>query len=90
MSNFGLAKIADKTFFLLTVKDSATIQKIINTPSGSITTANTNANLNNNTNINIAKLNQNLNINNKNNLKKFQKKNRLIDIQLPKHLYQIQ
>ena len=78
LSDFGLAKIADKTFFPLTVKDSSTPQKLINTPSDSITTVNTNVNLNNNTNINIAKLNQNLNIKNKNNLKKIPKKNRLI------------
>ena len=80
LSDFGLAKIADKTFFPLTVKDSPTPQKIVNTPSDSITTANTNLNVNINTNnnINISKLNQNLNIRNKNNLKKFPKKNRLI------------
>ena len=89
LSDFGLAKIADKTFFPLTVKDSPLPKKIINTTSDSITTANTNINTNNNLNvnenINIPKLNQNGNINikninikNKNNLKKIPKKNRLI------------
>ena len=78
LSDFGLAKIADKTFFPLTVKDSPTPQKIINTQSDSITTANTNVNLNTNTNNNISKINQNLNAKNKNNLIKFPKKNRLI------------
>ena len=86
LSDFGLAKIADKTFFPLTVKDSPLPKKIINTPSDSITTANTNNtninnnNLNINANINITKLNQNGNINlkNKNNIKKLPKKNRLI------------
>ena len=66
LSDFGLAKIADKNFFPLTVKDTQP-QKLINTPSDSITTANTN----------ISK-NQNINIKNKNNLKKLPKKNRLI------------
>ena len=75
LSDFGLAKIADKNFFPLTVKDSSTPQKIINSPSDSITTANTNSNPNNNN----TKLNQNLNNRNKNNLKKIMpKKNRLI------------
>ena len=89
LSDFGLAKIADKNFFPLTVKDSPLPKKIINTTSDSITTANTNKNTNNNLNvnenINIPKLNQNGNINikninikNKNNLKKIPKKNRLI------------
>ena len=66
LSDFGLAKIADKNFFPLTVKDTQP-QKLINTPSDSITTANTN----------ISK-NQNINSKNKNNLKKLPKKNRLI------------
>ena len=66
LSDFGLAKIADKNFFPLTVKDSQP-QKIINTPSDSITTANTNNSKN-----------QNTNTKNKNNLKKLPKKNRLI------------
>ena len=66
LSDFGLAKIADKNFFPLTVKDSQP-QKIINTPSDSITTANTNNSKN-----------QNVNSKNKNNLKKLPKKNRLI------------
>ena len=70
LSDFGLAKIADKNFFPLTVKDSSTPQKIINSPSDSITTSNTNTNSNLNPNNNIAKLNQNLNNKNKNNLKK--------------------
>ena len=80
LSDFGLAKIADKNFFPLTVKDSSTPQKIINSPSDSITTANTNTNINSNLNknINFSKLNQNLNNRNKNNLKKMPKKNRLI------------
>ena len=75
LSDFGLAKIADKTFFPLTVKDSPNPQKIINSPSDSITTANTNVNTNSNintnnvANINLSKLNQNLNLN-KNLLKK--------------------
>ena len=72
LSDFGLAKIADKNFFPLTVKDSFGPQKLINTPSDSITTVNTNSNNNN------SKLNQNINIKNKNNLKKVPKKNRLI------------
>ena len=72
LSDFGLAKIADKNFFPLTVKDSFGPQKLINTPSDSITTVNTNSNNNN------SKLNQNINIKNKNNLKKLPKKNRLI------------
>ena len=84
LSDFGLAKIADKTFFPLTVKDSSGPQKIVNSPTDSITTANTNTNINNNansnantnTNINISKINQNLNL--KNNMKKLPKKNRLI------------
>ena len=78
LSDFGLAKIADKTFFPLTVKDSSDTQKIINSPTDSITTANSNANTN--TNINISKINQNLNLKNKNknNMKKLPKKNRLI------------
>ena len=61
LSDFGLAKIADKTFFPLTIKDSPTQQKLINTPSDSITTAHTNTinmNMNANTNINISKINQ--------------------------------
>ena len=86
LSDFGLAKIADKTFFPLTVKDSSGPQKIVNSPTDSITTANTNTNINNNansnantnTNINISKINQNLNLKNKNNMKKLPKKNRLI------------
>ena len=81
LSDFGLAKIADKTFFPLTIKDSPTPQKIINTPSDSITTAHTNTinmNMNANTNINISKINQG--IKNKNNMKnnKIPRKNRLI------------
>ena len=86
LSDFGLAKIADKTFFPLTLKDSSGPQKIVNSPTDSITTANTNTNINNNansnantnTNINISKINQNLNLKNKNNMKKLPKKNRLI------------
>jgi serine/threonine kinase 38 len=61
LSDFGLAKIADKTFFPLTIKDSPTPQKLMNTPSDSITTAHTNTinmNMNANTNINISKINQ--------------------------------
>ena len=80
LSDFGLAKIADKTFFPLTVKDYPNPQKIINSPSDSITTANTNINTNNNNNINItfSKLNQNLNLNKNILRKKLPKKNRLI------------
>ena len=81
LSDFGLAKIADKTFFPLTIKDSPTPQKLINTPSDSITTAHTNTinmNMNANTNINISKINQG--IKNKSNMKnnKIPRKNRLI------------
>ena len=83
LSDFGLAKISDKTFFPLTVKDSPMPQKLINSPADSITTAHTNTinmNSNANTNVNISKFNQNLNIKNKNNIKnnKCPKKNRLI------------
>ena len=83
LSDFGLAKISDKIFFPLTVKDSPMPQKLINSPADSITTAHINTinmNSNANTNINISKLNQNLNIKNKNNIKnnKLPKKNRLI------------
>jgi serine/threonine kinase 38 len=81
LSDFGLAKIADKTFFPLTIKDSPTPQKLMNTPSDSITTAHTNTinmNMNANTNINISKINQG--IKNKGNMKnnKIPRKNRLI------------
>jgi len=76
LSDFGLAKIADKTFFPLTVKDFPEPKRIINSQMDSITTVSTNTN-NTNLNINISKLNQNLNIKNKN-IKKFPKKNRLI------------
>ena len=81
LSDFGLAKIADKTFFPLTIKDSPTPQKLINTPSDSITTAHTNTinmNMNANTNINISKINQGAK--NKSNMKnnKIPRKNRLI------------
>ena len=77
LSDFGLAKIADKTFFPLTIKDSVGPHKIINTPSDSITTVNTNSTIKTNINVNnnISKINQNQK--NKN-LKKFPKKNRLI------------
>ena len=77
LSDFGLAKIADKTFFPLTIKDSVGPHKIINTPSDSITTVNTNSTIKTNINVNnnISKVNQNQK--NKN-LKKIPKKNRLI------------
>ena len=77
LSDFGLAKIADKTFFPLTIKDSVGPHKIINTPSDSITTVNTNSTIKTNINVNnnISKINQNQK--NKN-LKKFPNKNRLI------------
>ena len=39
LSDFGLAKISDKTFFPLTVKENKTPQNLINTPSDSITSA---------------------------------------------------
>ena len=78
LSDFGLAKIADKTFFPLTVKDSPNPQKIINSPSDSITTANTNNTNSNANNINFSKLNQNLNLNKNFLKKKLPKKNRLI------------
>ena len=77
LSDFGLAKIADKTFFPLTVKDSPGPQKIINTPGDSITNASANTNQNN-THVNPTKINQNLNPKNKNYIKKLPKKNRLI------------
>jgi serine/threonine kinase 38 len=74
LSDFGLAKIADKTFFPLTAKDNQTPKKLINTPADSISTASSKINTNKNTNINITKIN----LKNKNNLKKNLKKNRLI------------
>ena len=77
LSDFGLAKIADKTFFPLTVKDSPGPQKIINTPGDSITNASANTNQNS-THVNPTKINQNLNLKNKNYIKKLPKKNRLI------------
>ena len=42
LSDFGLAKIADKTFFPITQKDNAGPQKLVNNPLDSITSANTN------------------------------------------------
>ena len=77
LSDFGLAKIADKTFFPLTIKDSVGPHKIINTPSDSITTVNTNSTIKTNINVNNNVSKINLNQKNKN-LKKFPKKNRLI------------
>jgi len=52
LSDFGLAKIADKTFFPITQKDNLGPQRIVNTPSDSITSVNTNY-TNNNMNQNI-------------------------------------
>ena len=76
LSDFGLAKIDDKTFFPLTVKDVETPKKLVNIASDSITTANTNILAN--SNANPTKGNYNLNFKNKNILKKIPKKNRLI------------
>ena len=42
LSDFGLAKIADKTFFPITQKDNSGPQKLVNNPLDSITSANTN------------------------------------------------
>ena len=50
LSDFGLAKIADKTFFPITQKDNQGPQWMVNNPSDSITSANTNYSNNNNTN----------------------------------------
>ena len=56
LSDFGLAKIADKTFFPITQKDNLSPQRIVNNPSDSITSVNTNYTNNN--------LNQNMRNNN--------------------------
>ena len=50
LSDFGLAKISDKTFFPITSKDSTGPQRIINNQSDSITSLNTNYSNNNNFN----------------------------------------
>ena len=42
LSDFGLAKIADKTFFPITQKDNAGPQRVVNNVSDSITSLNTN------------------------------------------------
>ena len=76
LSDFGLAKIADKTFFPLTIKDFSSPKQIINNQNDSITTISTNTN-NTNLNINISKLNHNLGQKIKI-IKKIPKKNRLI------------
>ena len=47
LSDFGLAKIADKSFFPITQKDNAGPQRIINSTTDSITSANTNYSNNN-------------------------------------------
>ena len=52
LSDFGLAKISDKTFFPITQKDNAGPQKLVNNALDSITSANTNYS-NNSTNQNI-------------------------------------
>ena len=52
LSDFGLAKISDKTFFPLTKKDNTGPEKLMNTPSDSITSVSTNFNNNNNNRIN--------------------------------------
>ena len=56
LSDFGLAKIADKNFFPITQKDNQGPQRIINNPSDSITSVNTNYS-NNNMNQNLRKAN---------------------------------
>ena len=56
LSDFGLAKIADKTFFPITQKDSTGPQKLVNNAFDSITSANTNYS-NNATNQNIRNAN---------------------------------
>ena len=50
LSDFGLAKISDKTFFPITSKDNTGPQRIINNQSDSITSLNTNYSNNNNFN----------------------------------------
>jgi len=52
LSDFGLAKISDKTFFPITQKDNTGPQKLVNNALDSITSANTNYS-NNSTNQNI-------------------------------------
>ena len=47
LSDFGLAKIADKTFFPITQKDNAGPQRVVNNVSDSITSLNTNYSNNN-------------------------------------------
>ena len=47
LSDFGLAKIADKTFFPITQKDNAGPQRVVNNASDSITSLNTNYTNNN-------------------------------------------
>ena len=47
LSDFGLAKIADKTFFPITQKDNAGPQRVVNNVSDSITSLNTNYTNNN-------------------------------------------
>ena len=66
LSDFGLAKIADKTFFPITQKDNLGLQRIVNNVSDSITSVNTNYTNNNMT----------LNIRNNNSLRT--RRNRLI------------
>ena len=68
LSDFGLAKISDKTFFPITQKDNQGPQRVINTQTDSITSANTNYSNNN--------YNLNQNIRNVNNLRP--RRNRLI------------
>ena len=57
LSDFGLAKIADKTFFPITQKDNQGPQRIINNPFDSITSANINSSNNNNINYNVRSMN---------------------------------
>ena len=57
LSDFGLAKISDKTFFPITQKDNPGPQRIVNTPSDSITSVNTNYSNNNNMNQNLRNVN---------------------------------
>ena len=57
LSDFGLAKISDKTFFPITQKDNPGPQRVVNTPSDSITSVNTNYSNNNNMNQNLRNVN---------------------------------
>ena len=71
LSDFGLAKIADKTFFPMTVKDNQIQKKIINSPTDSITSANSNQSY-------LSKINKNISLRSKGKMYSIPKKNRLI------------